>query len=141
MAVIMTEINGVLCSSLDEYGYLLCDHQCQGCVANGRCEAQNDNNDAWLLDFQEWLNSDEHHEEVKKQRDDWFASEAFPSGPEHCWGCENEGLCTVRQMRKCMNEEPDWDYKMTEFVSPWKSLENLMAYKFDLLDIEANPPF
>jgi hypothetical protein len=104
MGVILAEVNGVMCSS-EANGYLLCDHHCQGCVADGRCAAQNDNNEAMRLDYIEWVNSDEHHDEVVAQRNAWFASDAYPSGPEHCWGCCDQGNCSRESMLACLNGE------------------------------------
>lgn len=101
MAVMFTVLNGVLVSSLDEHGYLMCDHVCADCAADGRCKAQNDNDEAMA----EFLNSDEHHEELKAQRDEWFNADAYPSGPEHCWGCINEGTCSTKDFLICLEHD------------------------------------
>lgn len=115
MAVIMTEINGVLCSSLDEYGYLLCDHQCKGCVADGRCEAQRDNNEAQMADWFEWLNSDEHSREEERQRNEWHNSEAHPVGPEHCWGCKFENECNTADVARCLFDDSFYEEKIEQY--------------------------
>lgn len=135
MAIIMTWMNGGLVSS-SVNGYLNCDLNCEGCVADGRCKAQVDNgwNEMCL---------DEHADGW--EHDNAFTiSDAYPSGPEHCWGCEFSDCCTATQMKACLSGddgEPDWDYKKADFQSPWFYFEDAMDYCFITIDIMNNPPF